>query len=1146
MRILQSLLVFAAVFHCEPRSDISPEYYHHTVKKAYACENSSITISCKNLEVIRIERANYGRFNLQTCNQIGKTEGWMIPCMARTSLTIVAERCDGHNSCMFTASNDVFGDPCPNTYKYVEVHYTCESVSENIFTSRPYPTTAAPTQYSSTSSKTTKLSTHHQIITDKQPISIAASSEPGEIRMPGLHNGYCKATVAQGIQWPDTVRGKTERQPCPDGMSGFAQWTCGKKWIGQPNLSDCVSSWMDEMLNSTSKAEDAMEMVKIHTSTRKLRAGDIKKAARKLLPDLVKQMKRQHPSKEKMKSFTKMVIESGSNLLSKSQRDSWGEIPRVERSKAVTSMIISMEEMAFDYAAMMDTPGSLTSSGDNIFLEVKVVKKMGLAKHDVVLPSASNQPDEKWSNMVDKIVLPLDSLPSKKDENVQVSFLMYQNLGEMLSSAADEEDPDQEGQGEQESMTLTINTNIISASVNGGQRITKLKRPVVFTLNHTTIMTNTRYIPLCSFWDFDPSNLTGHWSQEGCQVISSCPSSTTCQCDHLTNFAVLMDVSGTDLSQVHEMSLTAITYVGCTISILCLFISFLTFTLFRNLQSDRNTIHKNLVLCLMIAELIFLFGIAQTSNQTVCAVIAGLLHFFFLTAFAWMCLEGVQLYFMLIEVFEAERSRIKWFYLFGYGVPAVIVGISAAVKHTGYGTERHCWISTDDWFILSFVLPVAAVLLVNFVMLGIAVRMMCRHARLTAAPMRLKDKSKFEKIGNNSNSMISEAASKTYMEIPTWLRGAAVLVVLLGLTWVFGVMFLSEESVAMAYIFTIFNSLQGVFIFIFHCLLDRKVKKEYRKIIQRASWLPDCVRVNIGGYTGSLSSPNQSSSTGQNYFFRFLSSRIRKRSSSSSSVKTSSQRNRRSDMDSFLSSQDSTTGTKLNRYSNQSEKLLHNGHHNVLATCCEDGIVGDLSVMDGSVIDTEYVTEYCQKNMMVYQEEKEYSSASEADEDNALIHNMDKSNVSLLSENSAVKIRSEFVSSELDDGNLSFSNLSSKDYSCSTCQKPTAERSVSEQNLLNKLVSLMKGENTEEGICKPNFHSAGCLDAEDKIHTETENNSAPNLQYLPKAQENGLVVKCGKPVHGSLPDLSDIPEGEDDIEMDQLSRSDVTGFKPCV
>lgn len=74
--------------------------------------------------------------------------------------------------------------------------------------------------------------------------------------------------------------------------------------------------------------------------------------------------------------------------------------------------------------------------------------------------------------------------------------------------------------------------------------------------------------------------------------------------------------------------------------------------------------------------------------QIVCAVFAALLHFFFLAAFTWMFLEGVQLYIMLVEVFESEYSRTKYFYLTGYGVPAVIVAVSAAVDYRSYGTER--------------------------------------------------------------------------------------------------------------------------------------------------------------------------------------------------------------------------------------------------------------------------------------------------------------------------------------------------------------------------------------------------------------------------------------------------------------------------
>jgi len=36
-----------------------------------------------------------------------------------------------------------------------------------------------------------------------------------------------------------------------------------------------------------------------------------------------------------------------------------------------------------------------------------------------------------------------------------------------------------------------------------------------------------------------------------------------------------------------------------------------TYLFVRNLQCDRNTIHKNLVMCLFVAESIFLVGIIQ-------------------------------------------------------------------------------------------------------------------------------------------------------------------------------------------------------------------------------------------------------------------------------------------------------------------------------------------------------------------------------------------------------------------------------------------------------------------------------------------------------------------------------------------------------
>lgn len=64
--------------------------------------------------------------------------------------------------------------------------------------------------------------------------------------------------------------------------------------------------------------------------------------------------------------------------------------------------------------------------------------------------------------------------------------------------------------------------------------------------------------------------------------------------------------------------------------------------------------------------------------------------------------------------------------------------------------------------------------------------------------------------------------------------GAIALLCLLGLTWAFGLMYVNESTVVMAYLFTIFNSLQGMFIFIFHCVLQKKVGT--RSSPKRPTW----------------------------------------------------------------------------------------------------------------------------------------------------------------------------------------------------------------------------------------------------------------------------------------------------------------------
>ncbi|RXM30785.1 Adhesion G protein-coupled receptor L4 [Acipenser ruthenus] len=62
-----------------------------------------------------------------------------------------------------------------------------------------------------------------------------------------------------------------------------------------------------------------------------------------------------------------------------------------------------------------------------------------------------------------------------------------------------------------------------------------------------------------------------------------------------------------------------------------------------------------------------------------------------------------------------------------------------------------------------------------------------------------------------------------YENIRSCARGALALLFLLGATWTFGVLHVVHDSAITAYLFTISNAFQGMFIFIFLCVLSRKV-----------------------------------------------------------------------------------------------------------------------------------------------------------------------------------------------------------------------------------------------------------------------------------------------------------------------------------
>ncbi|XP_067375708.1 adhesion G-protein coupled receptor G6 isoform X2 [Channa argus] len=363
----------------------------------------------------------------------------------------------------------------------------------------------------------------------------------------------------------------------------------------------------------------------------------------------------------------------------------------------------------------------------------------------------------------------------------------------------------------------TLNSYIISASINNSH-IRNLTDRVVVTLRHQT-PTQPGDKVQCRFWDFQKNGGQGGWNSRGCKTRSISSNQTSCLCDHLTHFAVLLDVSRAPISEADSQILTVISYIGCGISSIFLGITLLTYLAFDKLRRDYpSRILINLSVALLGLSMIFLLDswLSSFSNYHLCIATAATLHYFLLASFTWMGLEAVHMYFALVKVFNIYVSfyTLK-FCAVGWGIPLVIVSLVLAINKDAYGTSlpeedvmvlqstaQFCWLQNDVFFYVTVVTFILLILLCNasvFIMVLIQIRQM-----------------KVNKPSAKSSSPLND------------LRAVASLTVLLGLTWSIGFFSFGSGRVVLLYLFSIFNSLQGFFVFFFHCLMKENVRKQWR------------------------------------------------------------------------------------------------------------------------------------------------------------------------------------------------------------------------------------------------------------------------------------------------------------------------------
>ena len=92
----------------------------------FVCEGEKLRLRCKKpLEVLRIYAAKYGRTEPGTsvCPHVNISS---TQCMATSSFVTVTRICANKAKCKIWATDHAFGgDPCPGTFKYLDVIYGC-------------------------------------------------------------------------------------------------------------------------------------------------------------------------------------------------------------------------------------------------------------------------------------------------------------------------------------------------------------------------------------------------------------------------------------------------------------------------------------------------------------------------------------------------------------------------------------------------------------------------------------------------------------------------------------------------------------------------------------------------------------------------------------------------------------------------------------------------------------------------------------------------------------------------------------------------------------------------------------------------------------------------------------------------------------
>ncbi|XP_066836676.1 adhesion G-protein coupled receptor D2 isoform X2 [Anser cygnoides] len=492
-----------------------------------------------------------------------------------------------------------------------------------------------------------------------------------------------------------------------------------------------------------------------------------------------------------LEQLSQYYVEVTELILEEHNIETWSSVSQVIRGPMA---VVELCDRMVSLLAPLLTAGrtKITIQHRNVGMEVR---KLELSRPDLSSEAYLIQSPEK--DRPDLIEVPEEEMQRLKAKGlrrvtVKNMWFGYGSLQRCLTghgSATASQDMAASDRG-QKYLRTAVGTAVISAALLSDDQ--EISTSVRYRLQHRIEdLPDKPPGPICAFWNFSLSpDAGGMWSTAGCSVVTSLPDSTACFCNHTTNFAVLLQVYEMQRTTKEEITLQTLTFIGCGVSFCALIATFILFLAVGVPKSERTTVHKNLIFALAAAEALLMFSELAKTNQVVCFMVTAFLHLFFMAAFSWMLVEGLLLWSKVVAVNMSEDRRMKFYYLTGWGLPAVIVAVTLATSFNKYVADSRCWLNVQTNVIWAFVGPVLFILAVNTFVLFRVVMVTVSSAR------------------RRSKMLTPNSSLENQIGIQIWATAKPILVLLpvLGLTWVCGV--LVHLSIVWAYVFIVLNSLQ--------------------------------------------------------------------------------------------------------------------------------------------------------------------------------------------------------------------------------------------------------------------------------------------------------------------------------------------------